>query len=383
MYDVAALRAREFPWLDFEGTAYLNSASTGPLPERTVRALDAFARRRTRPHEISWEEQFGTTQRSRELCAALVGGGADEIALVPNTSHGVNLAAQALPWGAGDEVVVSDGEFPANVYPWMLAAERRGARVHVVPRAGALPDEEALVRALDRPGVRVLAVSWVQFATGHRADLARLGAACRERGVHFVVDAIQGVGALPLDARACGIDVLACGAQKWLLSPWGTGFAWVRRELVARLQPPDAGWLSVRHGEDFARLTEYDLSWRDDARRFEVGTAAHGDYAGVNASLALLAELGADAVAAHVRALADRIVAWAEVHPDVARLVTPADAARRAGIVALAPADAGAAQRRLHDARVVFSPREGMVRLAVHCFNTADDVDVALRALEG
>src|SRR5690606_33148552 len=111
------------------------------------------------------------------------------------------------------------GEFPANVYPWLLEAERRGGRVHVVPRAGGLPDEDALVRALDRPGVRVLAVSWVQFATGHRADLARLGAACRARGVHLVVDAIQGVGALPLDARACGADVVACGAQKWLLSP--------------------------------------------------------------------------------------------------------------------------------------------------------------------
>lgn len=382
-FDVAALRAREFPWLDAEGTTYLNAASTGPLPERTVRALDAFARRRTRPHEISWDEQFGTTRRARELFAGLVGGRADEIALMPNTSYGVNLAAQALPWGAGDEVVLSDGEFPANVYPWLLEAERRGARVHVVPRAHGLPDEDALVAALDRRGVRVLAVSWVQFATGHRADLARLGAACRERGIAFVVDAIQGVGALPLDARACGIDVLACGAQKWLLSPWGTGFAWVRRELVERLSPPEAGWLSVRHGEDFGRLTDYELSWRDDARRFEVGTIAHGDYAGVNASLELLAGLGADAVAAHVRALADRIVRWAEAHGDVARLVTPADAARRAGIVALAPADAAAAERRLHDARVVFSPREGMVRLAVHCFNTVGDVDIALRALEG
>ena len=139
----------------------------------------------------------------------------------------------------------------------------------------------------------------------------------------------------------------------------------------------------VPHGEDFGRLTDYELSWRDDARRFEVGTIAHGDYAGVNASLELLAGLGADAVAAHVRALADRIVRWAEAHGDVARLVTPADAARRAGIVALAPADAAAAERRLHDARVVFSPREGMVRLAVHCFNTVGDVDIALRALEG
>jgi selenocysteine lyase/cysteine desulfurase len=139
----------------------------------------------------------------------------------------------------------------------------------------------------------------------------------------------------------------------------------------------------VRGAEDFESLTRYDLAWRDDARRFEVGTLPHQDWVAANASLELLLELGLDRVAAHVRGLADRVVAWAEANPRLATLVTPADAARRAGVVALAPADFAGAARRLRDAGVVFSPREGMIRLAPHCFNTAADVDAALRALEG
>ncbi|MHB1224111.1 MAG: aminotransferase class V-fold PLP-dependent enzyme [Gemmatimonadaceae bacterium] len=379
--DVATLRAREFPWMDEEGGAYLNSASTGPLPVRTVDTVTAWARRRQRPHAITMDEQFGILRTARGLCARLIGADASEIALAANTSEGINLAARALPLGPGDVIVASDGEFPANVYPWMAVAGARGAELRLLPRAGDGPDEDALVAALDDPRVRVLAVSWVAFATGHRVDLARLGRECRARDVYFVVDAIQGVGAAPLDVHACHVDVLAAGCQKWLLSPWGTGFTFVRRELAERLTPPAAGWLSVEGAEDFSRLTRYDMRWRNDAARFEVGTMPFEILAAMNSSLELLLELGIESIGAHVAALAGRIVGWAEAHPEV-RLLTPSDPARRAGIVSLVPAD-GEAAARLTAAGVAFSPREGAVRLAPHCFNTVADVNVALRALEG
>lgn len=379
--DVTTLRAREFPWMDGEAGAYLNSASTGPLPARTAETMAAWARRRQRPHTITMDEQFGILRRARVLCATLVGADASEISLAANTSEGINLAARALPLGPGDVVVASDGEFPANVYPWMAVAEARGAELRLLPRAGDGPDEDALVAALDDPRVRVLAVSWVAFATGHRVDLARLGRECRARGVYFVVDAIQGVGAATIDVHACHVDVLATGCQKWLLSPWGTGFTFVRRELAERLAPPAAGWLSVEGAEDFSRLTSYDMRWRNDAARFEVGTMPFEILAAMNSSLELLLELGTASVAAHVATLAGRIVSWAEAHPAV-RLLTPSDPARRAGIVSLVPPDPDAAAR-LAAAGVAFSPREGAVRLAPYCFNTIADVDVALRALEG
>ncbi|WP_104022588.1 aminotransferase class V-fold PLP-dependent enzyme [Gemmatirosa kalamazoonensis] len=289
--------------------------------------------------------------------------------------------ARALPLRDGDVVLSFDREFPANVYPWM-ALGSRGVRFEQLPCLDDLPDEAALERALDRPEVRAVTVSWVQFATGYCVDLARLGARCRERGKFLVVDAIQGVGARPLDVRACNVDVLSCGAQKWLLSPWGSGFTYVRRELIADLEPSSVGWMAVRGSDDFSRLVDYDYTLRDDARRFEVVTHDYQAFVGMIASLELLHGLGLDAVAAQVRRLGDRIVAWALDRDDV-RLVTPADPARRAGIVSVAPRDPAAASARLRAAGVIHSLREGAVRLAPHCYNTDDEIDRALDALAG
>lgn len=376
-FDPVELRAREFPWLNAEGDVYLNSAATGPFPTRAVEALREWTRRRQRPQVIQVEEQLHVLGVARERCAALIGGEPGEIALAGNTSEGVNLAARALPLDEGDVIVASEGEFPANVYPWMAVARARAAELRLLPRAGGWPDEEALIAALDDPRVRVLAVSWVSFSTGYRVDLARLGRACRERGAYLVVDAIQGVGVAELDVHACNVDMLACGAQKWLLSPWGTGFTYVRRELAERLEPPAAGWLAVAGAEDFSRLTDYDLTWRDDAGRFEVGTLPYEAMAAMGASLSLLLEVGMPNVASHVEMLASRIVDWAGSQPSV-RLLTPPDAARRAGIVAFVPPDIAATAERLGAARVAFSKREGAIRLAPHLFNTVAEVDEAL-----
>jgi selenocysteine lyase/cysteine desulfurase len=383
-YDVGTLREREFPWAARGDAVYLNNASTGPLPARTVAAVEEFTRRRAEPFRMTDALQFGTLARSRELCARLVGASPRSIALMVNTTYGLNLAARALPLAPGDVVLTFDREFPANVYPWMALERARGVELRRVPcRDGRLPDEEALHRALDaEPRVRAVSVSWVSFATGYRLDLARLGAACRERGVWFVVDAIQGLGAATLDLATVHVDILACGAQKWLMSPWGTGFVYVRDELVERLEPAAVGWMAVKGSDDFTRLTDYDLTWRDDARRFEVVTLPFQEFAGLNASLELLFALGPAAVEAHVTSLAQRIVGWAAERDDV-RLVTPADAARRAGIVSLVPRDPAAASARLTKAGVSHSLREGAVRLSAHCYNTAEEVDLALAALGG
>jgi len=381
-YDVDALRRVEFPWAARGDAIYLNNASTGPLPVRTVAAVYAFTRARAEPYRMTEALQFGTLDRSRELCARLIGAEPRQIALMVNTSYGLNLAARALPLRAGDVVLSFDREFPANVYPWMAMQRAAGVELRLVPcRPDRTPDEDALLAMLDTDDrVRVVSVSWVSFATGYRVDLERIGAACRERGVYFVVDAIQGVGATTLDVRKCQVDLLACGAQKWLMSPWGTGFVYVRDGLVDALEPNAVGWMSVRGSDDFSRLVDYDFTYRDDARRFEVITLPFQEFAGLNASLELLLELGPAAVEAHVRALGDRVLRWAAERDDVA-LVTPAHPARRAGIVSVAPADPVAASARLTAAGVSHSLREGAIRLSPHCYNTADEVDAALAAL--
>ncbi len=382
-FDVDALRGTEFPWAARGDHVYLNNASTGPLPARTVRALAEFSARRAEPWRISQDEQFGVIARSRELAAQLIGSSPAEVAVMVNTSYGLNLAARALPLEPGDVVLTFDREFPANVYPWMALEKSRGVRLHRLPCTGeGLPDEPALLRALDEvPHVRAVSVSWVQFATGYRVDLATIGRACRERGIYFVVDAIQGLGALTLDVRSCEIDILACGAQKWLLSPWGTGFVYVREELVRMLEPSVVGWMAVQGSDDFSTLVDYDLTWRNDARKFEVITVPFQDFAGMNASLELLVELGPARVEAHVADLADMIVGWADERPGV-RLVTPAEARRRAGVISVKPSNAPLASGRLTALGVSHSLREGAIRLSPHCYNTRAEVERALEVLE-
>lgn len=369
---------REFAPLLGERVAYLNSAATGPLPSRTLKVIAEEARLRAEPWRYGPELQFATLDRSRELAARLVNGRPEEIVLTVNTSFGINLAARSLPLEPGDVVVGSDRDFPANVYPWMSLERSRGVIYRQVPAPNRLFDEDALIAALDEPRVKVLAISWVSFESGARLDLERLGRACRERGIYLVLDAIQGLGVLQLDVRTTPVDIVSCGAQKWLCAPWGTGFTWVRRELVETLEPTFTGWMSVEGSEDFTKMLDYSLKYRRDGRRFELCTLPYQDFAAFNASLEVLLEAGKDAIEERVSDLTQLIVDWAD-GTESARLVTHSERGRRSGVMAVVPRDASAASSRLNAAGVVHSLREGAIRLSPHFFTPRAHV---VRALE-
>jgi len=380
-YDVKALRTREFPWAERGESIYLDHASTGPIPMRTRDALAAFGLRRAEPFRLTPDDLYPVHAKAREACARLIGAKPSTIALMTNTSHGVNLAARSLPYGKGDVILSTHGEFPANVYPWIAAAHDRGAEFRLLPLAGDWPDEAALMRTIETdPRVKVVSLSWVSFWSGHRYDIAAIGAACRSRGIHFFVDAIQGLGPLALDVVAANVDVLACGAQKWLVSPWGVGFAYVREELIAKLEPAEVGWWAQATSGDYAKFLDYDARWADDARRFEVITL---DFVGFNAmaeSIGLLLETGPQAIEAHVTALADRALAFADDTPGV-EFVTPREPSRRAGVLAFRTKDVAASSERLTAAKVTHSVRTGCIRLAPHFYNTIEELDTALALL--
>jgi cysteine desulfurase/selenocysteine lyase len=376
-YDVAELRRTEFPWT--ESTIYLNHASVGPLPERTRMALDAFNRKRAAPFQLPDRDLMLTMAESRRLVAQLIGAFPEEIALAINTGFGLSLAARALPLRSGDIVLASDREFPANVYPWMLLKDI-GVTLELAPTtAEGWPDEEHLLERLQDPRVRVLAVSLVQFSNGYTVDLARLSTATRAAGTYLVVDAIQGVGQVPIDLRQTPVDLLACGAQKWLLSPWGSGFVYVRRDLVRELRPAITGWMAFEGTDDFTRLTQYNDTLRGDARRFELITLPYQDFAGMNASLGLLLGLGITHIEKHLHSLHAPVLAWAE--RTGARIVSP-QGERRSGILCVAPRDVGAAFRALKAAQVVCSMREGAIRLSPHAYNSREEMERVVEALE-
>jgi len=380
MLDVATLRTAQYDWMATDPTVYLNAASIGPMPRAAVEVADAWSAMRARPHTIPFEALLDSAATARRQFAALVGADAEEIALMPNTTYGLNLAARALPMRPG-VILAFDGEFPSCVYPFQ-ALGSRGIELELIPRVNGLPDEDTLVQAIgQRDDVVAVVVSWTQFATGFVADLARIGHACRARGAFFIVDGIQGCGVRPIDLHALPVDIFASGAQKWQLGPWGTGFVYVRRDLITALEPLDVGWACMKSSTDYTRLTEYEFDFFDDARRFEVVTLAYHDFAVANASTALLLELGVVNVAAHIEALSNRIVEWAEARADV-RLVTPADPQRRAGVVSFAPVELEAMAARLTQAQVSFTVREGAIRLSPHLYNTREEIDAVLAVLE-
>jgi len=359
----------------------MNAASWGLLPRSAAEEAADLTLRRNRIRGFREEELGGIQRRCRAAAALLLGVDASEIALAPNTSFGVNLAAALVGRGPAGRILVSRGEFPANVLPWK-ALESRGFTVDVIPTGeDGLPDEPEMVRRLDAEDVRALAVSAVQYASGHKADLSLLGRACRERGVLFCIDAIQALGASPLDARAVYGDVVASGGQKWLCAPWGSGFVYVRKELHAHFDPPMVSWLSQEGAMRLDDRERYALNWRGDARKFELATLGVQDYLGLARSLEVLLEMGIDRIRRHIDTVHGPLLEWVDAHPEV-RLVTPRDPARRAGIISFMPRSTQESATALADAGVVCGVRAGLLRLAPHFYNTPEEMEEVVSVLE-
>lgn len=369
-YDVVALRRAEFPWADQR--VYLNHASLGPLPARTLKAINDFNTRRAVPFQVVGDDFLSIPTAARASAARLINADPGEIGLVQTASLGLNLAAQALPFVEGDLILVSDKEFPSNMYPWKLL-KSRGVGVEVVScTPDGWPDEAGLVQRLADPQVKALAVSLIQFASGYRVDLAHLSAETRKRQKLLIVDAIQGVGCYPIDVRATPVDILVAAAQKWMLGPWGAGFIYARRELLPTLAPNVANWLGYEGSDDVTQLTSYHDRHHPGARRFEITGHALQDLVGMTTSAGLLSELGPSAIVEHVRAIHEPVLSAARKRGIT--VASPTDAARPCTL-SLRPKDPGALHAKLEAAGIYCSLREGLIRLSPHCYNTIAEME--------
>jgi selenocysteine lyase/cysteine desulfurase len=375
--ELEALRREEFPWTSH--TIYLNHASTGPLPARTVRVLEEFNAKRMMPHELPDAMIFSMLDDCRSQIGRLINARETEIALAANTTFGLALAARMIHLKSGDIVLVSDREFPANVYPWVGLREN-GVTLELVPvTAEGWPDEDRIVSRLVDPRIRVLAVSLVQFSNGFQVDLARLSRETRASGTYLVVDAIQGIGQVPVDIRRTPVDFMACGGQKWLLSPWGSGFLYVRDELIAGLKPPVTGWMAYEGTDDFTQLTRYSDRLRANARRFEMITLPYQDFAGMRATLDLMLSTTTADVQRHILELHQPVIDWAEARGVP---VTSPRGVHGSGILCIAPPDPATVQQRLRDARIIASLREGSIRLSPHFYNTREEMQRVVEVLD-
>lgn len=351
---------------------YLNHAAVAPLCRRAADAMRNLTDDACSFGTLHYDDWLETYDGLRRAAARLINASPDEIAIVKNTSEGISMIANGLDWRAGDRVVAFREEFPANYYPW-LRLEKRGVQVSWLSIYDPL---EKIAEAVS--GARLLAISFVNYLSGFRVDLASIGRICREHGCFFFVDAIQGIGALPLDVEACDIDALAADGHKWLLGPEGNGILYVRKERLDEIEPVEFGWTNPA---GYADYNSRDMALRADAGRYECGTLNTVGCYGLRAAIDFLLEVGVERIAAAVMDIAGRLAAGLEAKGY--QLIVPRNERTGSGIITCRhPAlHAGRIVSDLKQDGILAAPRQGWIRMSPHFYISPESIDDALSAL--
>ncbi len=357
--------------------AYFDHAAVAPISAAAAAALHEWTDDAAKHGGAAWLKWKARRESLRTRAAELIRAAPEEVALVRSTTEGINIVAEGYPWQAGDNVVTLADEFPSNLYPWMNQAHR-GVETRRVPTDEGRVDLDRLAAACDRR-TRIVSISWVGYASGWRNDVAQVAEIAHRAGALLFLDAIQGLGAFPLDVRQAGIDFLAADGHKWLLGPEGAGLFFIRRELLDRLHPIGVGWHSVKQGADYTRI---ELTMKDSAERFEGGSANMAGFAALEASLRTLMELDIAAVGPRILEITD--LACERLREAGAAVVSHrAEAAHKSGIVLFDwPAeDPQAVRRRLLERKVLVSCRAGKLRISPHAYCNGDDIERLIAGL--
>jgi selenocysteine lyase/cysteine desulfurase len=357
--------------------AYLDHAAVAPLPLAAADSFRRYATSLAADGVAAVKDWLTRITQVRCLAANLINAPSpDDVFFVPSTTAGISAIAEGYPWQAGDNVILAAEEYPANQYAWMNLRPR-GVEVKRIPSRGNRVSIDDIRDAIDAR-TRVLTISSVEFASGFRNDLARLGELCRERGLFFFVDAIQSLGAFPLDVQSIPIDALAADGHKWLLGPEGAGIAYVRREWVERLHPIGVGANSVIHPYAYSTI---DFTLKPHAGRWEGGAYNVAGIAALGASLELIQDASVAAIEQRVLALTDHLCQ--EASRRGWQVFSSRDEGEKSGIVSLIHAMLPAAEvmKRARDAGVVVNNRAGRVRVSPHAYNTEAEIDRFLDAV--
>jgi cysteine desulfurase/selenocysteine lyase len=368
---------REFPVR--RNLVYWNHAAVAPLPRRVADAITAHTENARDRGAADWRAWYGSIEQARGKAARLIGARTSEVAFLPSTSWALNFVARSYPWKAGENVVGDDMEFPANVYPWMLLADRGVEYRLARNRDGRIGVDE--ISAVVDARTRIVAVSWVAFHNGWVYPIEEIGAFCREKGILFVVDAIQGLGALPLDVVEANVDVLAADSHKWLMGSESCTVFYVSEGARERVPPTAGGWWNVRHENSHGGgFLDYRLDFHLGGRRYEPGTLPTAQIRGLAAALDLIEEMGREdvarrileAVTALARGLEER--GWTIATPEPFR----------SGVLAAAPpgSDEIRIAKELESRGVIVAPREGSVRFSPHAYNDAGEAERILAAVD-
>ena len=356
---------------------HFNHAGVCPLPARTAAAVNALAEDQRDHGPANYAAWVRVAERGRARLAALLGARTDEVCYVKNTTSGLIIAAESIPWRDGDNVLVADVEFPANVYPWLNLA-RRGVQTRFVPARERPPGVDDFAAAADEH-TRAIAASWVQFATGQRLDLAALAELAHGLGAYLVVDGIQGLGALEIDVEELGVDFLSADGHKWLLSVEGCGALYVSGRVIEQLEPFWLGWMGVEGADEYL---DYEVRPRPGAGRFEEGSLNALGIHALDASVGLILQVGPTEVERRITRLNDRLIEG--VRGMGCEITSPLGPGQRSGILCFRHerVPSGRIVAGLRERGIVTADRLQSVRVSPHFYNDGAEVDRTLQALK-
>ena len=369
-------------WFPIDDATYLNFAAHAAIPRVALNAVRLSAEAKMRPHIVDDRTFFSVAASLRQTLATLIGASPDEVALTSGAGAGLAAIAYALKWSAGDEVICSRGEFPVQYATWKPMEVREGIKVRIAIPRGQFVESDDLVAALTSR-TRVVSVSHVRFDDGSMLDVSSLAAACKRNGTLLVLDVSQSCGAIPMNVRTLGADFIVCAGYKYLLSPWGTGFLWTRKENLDSLRPGPYNWLS-QGVESFARLNYVDPEPSPTLSRWDSAEAAsiyNFNLTVMEASAKFVLEAGPSLIRDHNQALIDYFF---ERLPEGYRLASPRQASQRGVFGCIEAGSRGDTEflyQMLREERFVVALREGKIRVAPHLLNSTQDIDRLLAAM--
>jgi selenocysteine lyase/cysteine desulfurase len=369
-------------WFPIDDVTYLNFAAHAAIPRVALNAVQLSVAAKTRPHIVDDRSFFSVAASLRQTLATLLGASPDEVALTSGAGAGLAAIAYALKWSAGDEVIIARGEFPVHYATWKPMEAREGIKVRIAVPQGQFIRSDDLVAAMT-PRTRVVSVSHVRFDDGSMLDVSSLAAACRRNGTVLVLDVSQSCGAIPMNVRSLGADVIVCAGYKYLLSPWGTGFLWAKPENADLLRPGPYNWLS-QDVESFARLNYVDPRPARTLSRWDTAQASsiyNFNLTVMEASARFVLNATPALIHDHNQSL---INYFFERLPDGYGLASPRQASHRGvfGCIELGSrSNTESLYQTLRDERFVVALREGRIRIAPHLLNSTQDIDRLLVSL--
>lgn len=361
-----------------ERANYLNHAAVSPPPLPTINAIQSQLADVSENGSVNFRDWLAVKERARRLVAGMLGARPEQLAFMRNTSDGLSTVANGLDWQPGDNLVTFRREFPSNIYPWLRVRDALGVEVRMCEERSGRIDLAELIGLID-DRTRIVAVSQVQFASGFRADLERLGRAARAHDALLVVDVIQSLGVVPIDVEAELIDVAAAACHKWLLTPEGIGLLYLSERARERIQPTLVGWVSVPNPDDYAN---FEQGWNRGTLAWETGTAPTAVIHGLEASLKLLNEVGVGKIQAHLEILTDHLCE--RLRNTDYQVVSSRRPGEKSQIVCIRhPAGLSAMDLYAHlkQRNIITAPRGDRLRIAPHLYNTLEEIDELVNAL--